>query len=113
MVYLFEISSGRQLLEQPLKHTADILEVSINPGTTSSTGRQLVVLDKNRELWITPALKPNFKKLGTMVDTFSWNEEVDMIAAMVDGKFVVWYYPNVVFVDEDIIGYSKFEKDGR
>jgi hypothetical protein len=48
-----------------------------------------------------------------MVDTFLWNEEVDMIAAMVDGKFVVWYYPNSVFVDEDVVGYTKFEKDGR
>ncbi len=48
-----------------------------------------------------------------MIDTFAWNDEIDMIAAMSDGKFVVWYYPNAVFVDEDIAPMTKFEKDGR
>jgi intraflagellar transport protein 80 len=50
--------------------------------------------------------------IGTMVDSFAWNDEADMIAAMVDGKFVVWYYPNVVFIDEDIVNMTRFEKDG-
>ncbi len=35
-----------------------------------------------------------------------------MIAAMVDGKFVVWYYPNAIFVDEDVTPLTKLERDG-
>lgn len=48
-----------------------------------------------------------------MVDSFCWNDEFDMLSAMADGKFVVWYYPNAVFVDEDIASLTKLEKDGR
>lgn len=54
-----------------------------------------------------------FGSAGSMIDTFAWNDEIDMIAAMSDGKFVVWYYPNAVFVDEDVAAMTKFEKDGR
>jgi hypothetical protein len=46
-----------------MKHSAEILELALNQ-SSSSVGRQLVVLDKNRELSITLALKPSFKKLG-------------------------------------------------
>ena len=48
-----------------------------------------------------------------MVDTFAWNDDADMISAIVDGKFVVWYYPNVIFIDEDVEPCTRFEKDGR
>jgi intraflagellar transport protein 80 len=48
-----------------------------------------------------------------MVDSAIWNDENDMLAAITDGKFTVWYYPNVVFVDEDIAALCRLEKDGR
>lgn len=48
-----------------------------------------------------------------MVDSAVWNDENDMLAAITDGKFIVWYYPNVVFVDEDIASLCRLEKDGR
>lgn len=76
-------------------------------------GRQLVLVDKNRDMFITPLVKADLKKLGTMVETFSWNADTDLLVAMMDYKFVVWYYPNVVFVDEDIAPLTRFEKDGR
>ena len=48
-----------------------------------------------------------------MVETAIWNDENDMLAGVTDGKFVVWYYPNVVFVDEDITAMTRLDKDGR
>ncbi|RKO83675.1 hypothetical protein BDK51DRAFT_38038 [Blyttiomyces helicus] len=83
----------------------------------SPAGRQLVLVDRNRDMFITPTLKRNFRKLGndrdltwSTVETFAWNDETDMLAAMTDKKFVVWYYPNVVFVDEDILPLTRIER---
>ncbi|KAJ3106160.1 Intraflagellar transport protein 80 [Phlyctochytrium planicorne] len=112
LVYAFEVATGRQIGENPIRCPTDILEISLNQVASPLSGRQLLIIDKNRDLYITPVVKPNIKKLGTMVETVAWNDEADMFAAMVDGKFVVWYYPNVVFIDEDIEPLTRFEKDG-
>ena len=109
-VYLFEVSTGRAIHEKPFLHTTDILEVALNPATSSQ--RFVCLLDKNRDLFISPCMKPFLKKLGNMVDHFIWNEESDMIATITDGKFVTWLYPNVVFVDDDITSYAVSTKDG-
>lgn len=37
--------------------------------------------------------------------------ENDMLSAIMDGKLVVWYYPNVVFVDRDLVNQTKFVKE--
>ncbi|KAJ3216152.1 Intraflagellar transport protein 80 [Dinochytrium kinnereticum] len=112
LIFAFEVATGRQIGDQPIRAPSDILEISLNQVPAPASGRQLLIIDKNRDLYITPVIKPNPKKLGTMVETMAWNDEADMFAAMVDGKFVVWYYPNVVFIDEDIEPITRFEKDG-
>ncbi|KAJ3086032.1 Intraflagellar transport protein 80 [Quaeritorhiza haematococci] len=127
--------AGQGQQQQPgiIRHSVEVVEMALSQASasggssnTSASGgsgsvaaagglshRMLAVIDKNRDLWITPVLKPQFKKIGTMVDTFAWNAESDLIAAMVDGKFVVWYYPYAVFVDEDIAPLTRFDRDGN
>lgn len=48
-----------------------------------------------------------------MVDTIGWNDQSDILFSMMDGKAVVWYYPNTVFVDEDIAPLTRTERDAR
>ncbi|OAJ40437.1 hypothetical protein BDEG_24171 [Batrachochytrium dendrobatidis JEL423] len=108
-IFLFDVVSGRQIGDAPLKHSQEVLEIALNQ-LVSPAGRQMVVLDKNRDLFITRTLKPLFKKLGSMVETFSWNAETDMLFAIMDGKATQWYYPNVVFVDEDIALLTRVER---
>ena len=55
----------------------------------------------------------NESSLGTMVETFAWNDETDLLFAMMDGKSVIWYYPNTIFVDEDIVPLTRIERDAR
>jgi len=50
-------------------------------------------------------------KLGTMCDSAAWNSETDMLAALVDGKLMVWFYPNVLFIDRDLVNQTKMTKD--
>jgi hypothetical protein len=62
---------------------------------------------------IYPTLADQTNAIGTMVDSFAWNDDKDMLAAVVDGKFIVWYYPYVVFIDEDIEPLTRFDKYAR
>ena len=36
-----------------------------------------------------------------------------MLAANVDGKFMVWYYPNVVYIDRNLVDSTRSSKDAR
>jgi intraflagellar transport protein 80 len=70
-----------------------------------------VFVDRNRDLYITPVLKPQVVKMGSMCDSVVWHESTDMLAAMVDQKLVVWYYPGAIFVDKDLVHLTKFVKE--
>ena len=51
--------------------------------------------------------------LGTMIQSLAWNDSTNMLSAMADGKFKVWYSPNTVYVDRDLLPKTVFEKDSR
>lgn len=38
------------------------------------------------------------------------HDSCNMIAALADGKFTVWYYPNAIFVDKDLLAQTVYEK---
>lgn len=109
-VYLFDIKTGRILGDGALKHTMGISEISLNKQSFGA-GRQLVIIDKNRDLFISKIIKPSFFKLGNMVETVAWNDENDLLISIMDSKLVIWYYPTAVFVDDDIAPYSRNERD--
>uniref|UniRef100_T1JAI6 Uncharacterized protein n=1 Tax=Strigamia maritima TaxID=126957 RepID=T1JAI6_STRMM len=46
-----------------------------------------------------------------MVNSICWNDTTNMLAAVQEGKFSVWYYPNVLYVDKDLINKTVMEKD--
>mmetsp|Transcript_12103 Transcript_12103/g.27941 ORF Transcript_12103/g.27941 Transcript_12103/m.27941 type:complete len:770 (-) Transcript_12103:166-2475(-) len=116
VVRAFDVTSGREVGE-PVKHTMDVVFVSLNKyGGVGD--RKLILIDRNRDLWVCPigqaagSKAPQLVKLGTMVDSAMWNDETDILVAIMDGKFVVWYYPNVVFVDRDLVNDTRTIKDG-
>ena len=41
-----------------------------------------------------------------------WNDSVNMLAAMQDDKFVVWYHPAVIYSDKDLLPHIRFTKEG-
>lgn len=108
-VRFFDCAQGKPLGEE-VTHALEVTEITLNQ-IGSTPDRKLVVVDRNRDLYITPVLKPQVFKLGTMVDSVIWNDDTDMLAAMIDQKLVVWYYPSVVYVDKDLIQLTKFVKD--
>lgn len=73
---------------------------STNLGSDIPVGRDLYVCPVGST---TGQKDPLPFKLGTMCDSALWNSDTDMLSAVMDGKLVVWYYPNVVFVDRDLV----------
>ncbi|KAJ1558255.1 Intraflagellar transport protein 80 [Nowakowskiella sp. JEL0078] len=118
-IYLFEVQSGRQLPEMPIRFWNEIQEIALGQSGNGTGVRQIIILDKNRDLYLMPTVqfKRNgvlvIKKLGAMVETVAWNNDgSDVLVAMADGRFVIWPYPNAIFVDEDVVALTKFERDG-
>ena len=48
-----------------------------------------------------------------MIQSLSWNDTSNMLAALADGKFTVWYYPNTIYVDRDLVMKTVFEREAR
>ena len=46
-----------------------------------------------------------------MVTSLAWNDTTNVLVALQDSKFTVWYYPNAVYVDKDQL--PIFVKDAR
>lgn len=109
VVIIIDVNNGKPIGD-PIVHNMEIMEVALNQ-YGSSLDRKLVFVDRNRDLYITPVKRPEFFKLATMVDSVKWNDQTDMLVSMADGKFVVWYYPSIVYVDRDLLPYVKFVKE--
>ena len=50
---------------------------------------------------------------GSMVTSICWNNSVNMLAAMQDGSFVVWYHPGIVHADRELLPLTVLTKEGR
>jgi len=48
---------------------------------------------------------------GTMVQSLAWNDENNMLAALTDGKLIIFYYPNVAYVDRYLLPRTIHECD--
>ena len=109
---MFSPTDGKPIGE-PISHVMDIVCVATNQ-VGSQTDRRVVFIDRNRDLYITTVLTPSIVKLGSMVDSVAWNSDnCDMLCAVADSKLVVWYYPNAVYVDRDLVAYTKDMQDGQ
>ena len=110
-VHLLDLTSGSPV-GRPVAHTIEIEEVALDQGGPSHQ-RLLAFVDKNRDLLLCAARSASAKaaKLGTMVQTMLWHDQAASIAAMCNGKFTVWHYPGVVFVDPDVLALTRDQSD--
>ncbi|XP_039217035.1 intraflagellar transport protein 80 homolog isoform X2 [Crotalus tigris] len=115
VIYLFEPLSGKQLGDgKPLSHKTEIVEIALDQkGLTNE--RKIAFIDKNRDLYITSVKRfgkeQKIIKIGTMVHTLAWNDSCNILCGLQDTRFTVWYYPNVVYVDKDLLPKTLYEKD--
>ena len=50
---------------------------------------------------------------GTMIQSLVWNDETNMLVALNNGRFTVWYYPNAIYVDNDVLSKTVMTRDAR
>ena len=46
-----------------------------------------------------------------MVHSMAWNDLHNMLAALVDGNFSVWMYPNAAYVDKDLLAKTVYSRE--
>ena len=98
-VRLFDPLTAKQL--GSVQHTIDVEAVALSQ---SKTLRRLALIDKNRDLYITPVQgSQELYKLHIMVDSVRWNDADNALAAVADGQVLVWHYPEVVYMDRDLL----------
>jgi len=101
-IRVFDAFTGRPM-GQPILHKMDVVRISMNQQGSGSE-RKIAILDKNKDLYLTQAMQADrTEKLGSMVDTFMWNDSADILIALIDEKLVLYTYPSVVFVDKDLL----------
>uniref|UniRef100_A0A8D0B0J4 Intraflagellar transport protein 80 homolog n=1 Tax=Salvator merianae TaxID=96440 RepID=A0A8D0B0J4_SALMN len=115
VIYLFDPLSGKPLGDgKPISHKSEIMEIALDQkGLTNE--RKIAFIDKSRDLYITSVKRfgkeQKVIKIGTMVHTFAWNDTCNILCGLQETRFTVWYYPNVVYVDKDLLPKTIYEKD--
>mmetsp|Transcript_310 Transcript_310/g.731 ORF Transcript_310/g.731 Transcript_310/m.731 type:complete len:819 (+) Transcript_310:456-2912(+) len=73
----------------------------------------LAFVDRNGDLFIHWSGKKTYKLPATMVQSIAMNDESDALVACTDGgnKMVVWYYPQVAWVDQDLLADTTTEEE--
>ncbi|XP_069692430.1 intraflagellar transport protein 80 homolog isoform X3 [Periplaneta americana] len=114
-VHLFELGTARSLVDAPpIKHSGGVIEVALNQAG-SAAERQIVLVDKNRDLFLTnirgSSTMKKLRKLGSMIQSLCWNSDTNMLAAVQDTNLIVWYYPTVLYVDKQLMKKTVLSKD--
>jgi intraflagellar transport protein 80 len=109
LIRLFDVISGKAL-NSNIENSNDIISLQLNQ-TEMVTERKLCFIDSNRDMFLTMVHKPDVIKIATMVDSFQWNDNNDMLTCLADGKMLTWYYPNAIYVDKDLMDKARSIKD--
>lgn len=102
-VLLIDPNNGRPAMD-PIVHRAEICKIALS---CSGANRKIVIIDVNREFWITKTHggKPPVK-LATMVDCAAWCPKNDILIAILYKQFYVWCYPSACWIDQDLLQLS-------
>jgi intraflagellar transport protein 80 len=70
----------------------------------------LAIVDRQRELHLLHVTKRRCVKLAANVDCCCWHDTAPLLAAIVDGVLTVWFWPEVVWVDPELLQETRHEK---
>ncbi|XP_059507049.1 intraflagellar transport protein 80 homolog isoform X4 [Stegostoma tigrinum] len=115
VIYLIDAISGKPLGDgKPLVHKIEVMEVALDQ-FGSANERKIAIIDKNRDLYIASVRRfgkeQKIIKIGTMVHSIAWNDKINILCGMQNMHFVVWYYPNTIYVDKELLSKTVYEKD--
>jgi len=110
-VHLYGTTSGRSLENNStIQHTMQIEQVKFSQ-YGGLIDRYLVIIDKNRDVYICQVMFPSkLKKLAAMVMSVEWNKTCNMLCGIRNNKLLVWVYPRTLFVDSNILQSTVIEQ---
>lgn len=112
-ILIFEIN-GKPYSDKPITHANDISEIALDQAGTANE-RKLAFVDKNRDLYLVNVrslgINRKIHKLGSNIQNFVWNDAYNMLAGIADSRFTVWYYPNIVYVDKNLLSRTITQRD--
>ncbi|XP_007886712.1 intraflagellar transport protein 80 homolog [Callorhinchus milii] len=115
VMYLIDALSGKSLGDgKPLIHKIEVMEIALDQ-FGSPNERKIAIIDKNRDLYISSVRRfgkeQRIIKMSTMVHSMAWNDTINVLCGLQNMHFVVWYYPNTVYVDKELLSKTVYEKD--
>ena len=121
-IHFIDVSTGKELTGnnggQAYKHKLEITEIAIDCRGTAKE-RKCAFIDKNADLYLvlvrglssSPSMLQTVK-LAAMVKCMKWNEDANILAAFQENnKLLIWIYPQVAFIDRELLSASCYEKD--
>lgn len=108
IIQLIDASIGKNI--NRLTHNAEVTHVQLNQHCLGTNERILVYSDRNRDLFTAAlfssgaysAMIPTYKLLAN-VESFAFNDDTNVLVGLADGRLKLWYQPEVVFVDRDLL----------
>ncbi len=93
-------------------HGTEVRRIALNQ-SGNATERQLLLLDRNQDLYLLHVQRRACIKLAGMCGSAIWHDRAPMLAAVVDSKLSIWHHPGVVWVDKDLLEATKTAKADR
>eukprot|EP00730_Choanoeca_flexa_P000017 TRINITY_DN10005_c0_g2_i4.p1 TRINITY_DN10005_c0_g2~~TRINITY_DN10005_c0_g2_i4.p1 ORF type:complete len:763 (+),score=166.92 TRINITY_DN10005_c0_g2_i4:103-2391(+) len=109
-IRIIDLQSGKEL-GKPIQHSVEVATLALEQGQLG-LNTHLAIVDKNRDLFLVQPrrTKPSMEKLATMVQDMAWHGSAHMIAALLDGKLSIWFYPSACFLDRDVLPMTRYDK---
>ncbi|KAF5299047.1 hypothetical protein FQA39_LY11593 [Lamprigera yunnana] len=109
-IYIMDLASSRSISDSivTIQHTMPILQISLAQAGTH-TQRYLAILDRHRDLFLNQIRSSKTSlKIGNQIQSFQWNTEENMIAAVQDIYVIIWYFPTSCF-NSSLLNLSSLE----
>lgn len=118
VIHFIDVSTGKELAAngKPYRHKLDISALALDRRGPASR-RLCAFIDKNADLYVVlvrAAAQSSMHtvKLAAMVRGMLFNEDANALAAVLENnRLVVWVYPEIAFVDRELLSLSSFDRD--
>lgn len=113
VVQIIDASTGKGMGK--LSHSTEVTSVFLNQHVNGAMERLLAFSDRNRDLFVTALAGGGSAmatyKLHAHVESFAFNDETNVLVGLADGRLTFWYYPDVAFVDKDLLTLTSSAQD--
>lgn len=110
-IHVIDAFSDRLITK--VTHSAEVSNIAFNQHILNPQERLLIFADRNRDLYIMYPYSTiiTILKLHSHVESFCFNDETDTLVGLADGRLNVWYCPQIVLIDKDLLPQTTFSMD--